>query len=119
MSWWGHSNRKLASGAAAVIMVLSSLALLGGAAPASAAGPAPTPGQISHLQQVANELAAQLNVDQNKIQAAAEAYDEASIVLGPDRAEAAPDASCPRRSPQEPRRGDREPPQRRRRRLRE
>ncbi|MGC9961667.1 MAG: C40 family peptidase [Acidimicrobiales bacterium] len=84
MSWWGHSDRRLATVVIAATLGLSSLALLGDGSPASASGPTPTPGQISHLQQEANALAAQLTVDQNKIQAAAEAYDEASIVLGRD-----------------------------------
>ncbi len=65
-------------------MAASSTALLG-ASPASASGPTPTPGQISQLQQEANALAATLTIDQNKIQAASEAYDEAVITLGADR----------------------------------
>jgi cell wall-associated NlpC family hydrolase len=84
MSWWGHADRRLATVVIAATIGLSSLALLGDASPASASGPTPTPGQISHLQQVANALAAQLNADQTKIQVAAEAYDESSILLGRD-----------------------------------
>jgi cell wall-associated NlpC family hydrolase len=52
---------------------------------ASASGP-PTPAQISSLQQRANALAAKLSADQDNIQAAAEAYDEALIILAQDRA---------------------------------
>jgi cell wall-associated NlpC family hydrolase len=66
-------------------MATSSIAVLGMSAPASASGPTPTPGQISQLQQEANALAATLTIDQNKIQAASEAYDEAVITLGADR----------------------------------
>jgi cell wall-associated NlpC family hydrolase len=75
---------RLATIATTATVVLGSLALLSAGTPASAS--APTPGQISSLQQKANALAAQLSADQNKIQVAAEGYDESLIVLGRDRA---------------------------------
>jgi cell wall-associated NlpC family hydrolase len=65
-------------------MAVSTVAVLSNAGPASAAGP--TAGQISTLQQRADALAAQLTADENKIQVAAEAYDEAVVALGIDRA---------------------------------
>jgi len=66
-------------------MSLGTVASFGMTAQASPSGP-PTPAQISNLQQRANSLAAELSTDQSKIQAAAEAYDEALITLGQDRA---------------------------------
>ncbi len=65
-------------------MTAGSLAVLGTGGTAAAAG-APTPGQIDHLRQEANALALQLTTDQNKIQIAAEAYDEDSVVLSNDK----------------------------------
>jgi len=85
MIWWQRSSGRLVALTVAVTMATSSIAVLGMSAPASASGPTPTPGQISQLQQEANALAATLTIDQNKIQAASEAYDEAVITLGADR----------------------------------
>lgn len=79
-----HSAGRFAAIAVAATMAASAFAVVGTPGAASASGP--TPGQIDRLQQQANALAAQLTTDQNKIQAAAEAYDEALITLGQDRA---------------------------------
>ncbi len=57
--------------------------------PSRAAASAPTPSQIMAQRQRANALAGQLTFDQNAVQSAAEAYDEAVIALGNDRAELA------------------------------
>jgi cell wall-associated NlpC family hydrolase len=78
-----HRTGRLAAIATTATVVLGSLALLGADTPAAAS--APTPSQIGSLQQRANALAAQLSADQNKIQVAAEAYDESLIVFGRDR----------------------------------
>jgi cell wall-associated NlpC family hydrolase len=81
-----HRRRRLAAIASAATVILGTIAL-GTSTPASAsASGAPTPAQIASLQQRADALAAQLSTDQNNIQVAAEAYDEALIVLGQDRA---------------------------------
>lgn len=69
---------------AALVMAISCVAVLEATGTAAAAGAPPTPGQIDRLHQEANALAAQLTVDQAKIQVAAEAYDEDSIALGTD-----------------------------------
>ncbi len=57
--------------------------------PSRAAASAPTPSQIMAQRQRANALAGQLTFDQNAVQSAAEAYDEAVIALGNDRAKLA------------------------------
>jgi cell wall-associated NlpC family hydrolase len=82
----GSSKKgRFAAVASAGIVIFATVALLATSTPAAASG-SPTPSQISALQQRANALAAQLSADQNKIQVAAEAYDEALIVLGRDQA---------------------------------
>ncbi|MGA2209749.1 MAG: C40 family peptidase [Acidimicrobiales bacterium] len=84
MSRGRYFTRRFAAVAAATSMAVSTVAVLSNAGPAAAAGP--TAGQISTLQQRADALAAQLTADENKIQVAAEAYDEAVVALGIDRA---------------------------------
>src|ERR1019366_3941594 len=80
---WGRSKRFAA--AASSVGIALGLATGLGATAAGASG-APTPGQISKLQQEANALAGELTADQTKIQIDAERYDETLIVLARDRA---------------------------------
>jgi cell wall-associated NlpC family hydrolase len=78
-----HISWRIAAVVVVVTLLASALAVMASSGTASAS--IPTPGQIDHLQQEANSLAAQLTTDQNKIQADAEAYDESLITLGKDR----------------------------------
>jgi cell wall-associated NlpC family hydrolase len=80
---WRRSKRFAA--AASSVGIALGLATGLGATAAGASG-APTPGQISKLQQEANALAGELTADQTKIQIDAERYDETLIVLARDRA---------------------------------
>jgi len=83
MSRGQHPPRTYAAIALAVTMAASAFTVLGTSGAVSAS--TPTTGQIDRLQQQANALAARLTTDQNDIQVAAEAYDEALITLGHDR----------------------------------
>jgi peptidoglycan DL-endopeptidase CwlO len=86
MSWSQCRGRRWVSLAVAVALLSGCLVQLAWAAPPPAAASTPTPGQIDALRQEAAALAAKLNADQDKIQAAAEAYDESVIALAADRA---------------------------------
>jgi len=79
-----HSRGRWAALAVAATVLVSTVAILGTAGSASASGP--TPGQINNLRKQANALANELTTDQDDIQAAAEAYDEALITLAQDQA---------------------------------
>ena len=83
---WQQSSR-----VALVVLSMTSAAtvLCAVEPPSRAAASAPTPSQIMAQRQRANALAGQLTFDQNAVQSAAEAYDEAVIALGNDRAKLA------------------------------
>lgn len=83
---WQQSSRV----ALVIVTMLSASSMLAVIEPISrAAASAPTPSQIMAQRQRADALAGQLTLDQNAVQAAAEAYDEAVITLGNDRAKLA------------------------------
>ena len=85
---WPQSSRI----ALVIVSMTSAATVLCGVEPttrAAASTPSPTPSQIRAQRQHADALAGQLTLDQNAVQAAAEAYDEAVITLGNDRAELA------------------------------
>ncbi|MHB1773941.1 MAG: hypothetical protein ACYCST_19820, partial [Acidimicrobiales bacterium] len=83
---WQQSSRV----ALAIVTMLSASSMLAVIEPSSrAAASSPTPSQIMAQRRRADALAGQLTLDQNAVQAAAEAYDEAVITLGNDRAKLA------------------------------
>ncbi len=85
--WVGREPRKrhLVLAAAAITPLALASVIPGDLAGASA----PTPQQISSMQQRAAQLATELNGDQAKVNLAAERYDEANVLLARDKAQLA------------------------------